>query len=247
MAKFIKVSLHSSLEFDPEDKKAYIDKMYSNKYDCKSESEFKQGLPLKFNNAIGFKPIVDIIDYYNNLTKAIVNSNKDYISPEQLIYESMTTPYYGKDILIFYFQITTIKNAIDDKYTYKTRDIALKWGNFLKKFFSRDKYLNVGVEVIDEVPKQSIKEFALEYFFRNISRNINFTLEFSSEKLLTKEEGIDILDKLRELTDEDICIAQYKCDSCIYNTNNKRPYHIEILYLDKINSILDYKDILLAI
>jgi len=48
------------LEFDSEDKKAYIDKMYSNKHECKGESKFKQGLPLKFNNAIGFKPVLFI-------------------------------------------------------------------------------------------------------------------------------------------------------------------------------------------
>lgn len=81
------------------------------------------------------------------------------------------------------------------------------------------------------MPSLSLKEFALQFFYRYLSQNINYTIEFSSKNQLTNDEMKEILYRIQELSNDKITIGQHYCSTCAEYSDGKEPYHIEIVYL----------------
>ncbi len=224
---FFKVSLLSNEILPLKEKKRYIDSMYRGQNVYTPNAKVNQGFATKFNNSIGFKPVIRMVVEGNRVIGPEVESPEDYIAPDDILLENIQTPLHSNDILHFYIESKEFKHPVP-KFSYKTKDIANKWAKFLSKIFPE---LIVKVEEISEIPKLSLKDFALQYFYRNLEENICYTIEFSSEKLLENNEIKEILDSISSLSSDKITIAQHKCSTCSSHTNGEKPYHIEIAYL----------------
>lgn len=218
--KYLKISLYSNKLLTLEERKKYINSFY-NDYSLSTDcTNFKLGFFEKFNNAVGFKTV-----------KGIDNSST-YISPKELLSKVIRTPLTDWSIIEFYLPNTYIKH-FDEKYSYDTKDIANKWVKFLKKVFVE---LEVSLEKVESYKKIELKDFSLEYFYRNIDKEIRYTLEFASDKLLEKLEIDFILSKLQGLCNYNLSINQFECDLCKEYSNGKKPYHIELEYDIDVNN-----------
>lgn len=225
--KFIKISLSSNKLLSLKKRKKYINSFFSNDPTYQKDVSRKQGFIHKFNNSIGFKPVVHTWDNYNCSPTPPIESPDSYLSPQDLIIQSMRTPIVSFSIVEFYIPIQQIEHS-NLKYSYDTLKISKKFASFLKKIFPK---LIVDSELIEELPKQSLRDFAFETFYSQIKKNINYTLEFNSSEKLTDNDIAYMLPKLQRLTKDTITIAQYPCDSCSNRSDGEKPYHIEIVYL----------------
>ena len=222
---FIKVSVYSNELLSLKERKKYIEKMYS-KPVTYSEAKRKHGLVLKFNNAIGFKPVTTIVDNRSVVNRPIEEVPEEYETPEDLLFENMRVPIESFNILEFYIPVKKVKHP-KQKFSYKTENIADKWIAFLQKVWPE---LHVKKEYFEELPKLSLRDFAFQYFHKCLDEEFSYTIEFSSVARLTKEDIDYMLPKLQTLTKKTIAIHQYECEVCKYNTFGEKDVHIEIVY-----------------
>lgn len=222
-----KVTLSSKENLTLMEKKQYIDSMYCEEQKYGSDQKRNPGFLTKFNNAIGFKPVVSTIAQHNVVIPKAVESPEDYLSPQDVLIEHIQTPLDSNVIICFYLEDKNIVHPLS-KYSYETKVIAEKWKDFLQKVFP---HLIVTNECVDEIPCLSLKDYTLQYFYRNLSQDVNYTIEFRSEKQLTNDEMKDILTRIQELSNDKITIGQNYCSTCAEGSEGKEPYHIEIVYL----------------
>lgn len=223
---YFKISLYSNELLTMEQRKAYIDKLYSEPATYNKDKKRNSGFIRKFNNSIGFKDVVLQWDNYNSAKCLEMENPENYLSPIDIIVEGIRTPILSFNIVEFYIPKTFVEH-INKKYSYNTRTIAIKWRKFLMKVFPE---LNTSFEVVEEKPKLSLRDFALEYFYLNIDRDSRYTIEFRSERLLTDKEIEFILPKIQTLTNYKISIHQQYCETCSEYSEGKQPFHIEIDY-----------------
>jgi len=207
-------------------KKEYINKLYEidNPY---HGDKISKGIVSKFNNSIGFKPLVSTVNSDGKITSAAIESPETYLTPKDLLFFGVETPFESFDIIEFYLPNVRMEHP-NSNYTYETRWVAEKWKSYLEKVFP---HLQVRLEELKERPKLSLYEFALQYFYSSIRYDLNYTIEFSSQEKLTHNELKSIVDKINHLSKDKLAIRQFYCKSCNENTNGEKPYHIEIEYL----------------
>lgn len=222
---YIKVSVYSNDLMSLKERKKYIEKLYPSPVTY-SEAQRKHGLILKFNNAIGFKPVTTIVDNRSVVHRPAEEIPEGYETPEDLIFEHMRTPLESFNILEFYIPVKKVKHP-KQQFAYKTEVAANKWIAFLQKVWPE---LEVSKAYVEEVPKLSLREFAFQYFFKCLDFSINYTIEFSSVALLTKEDIDYILPKLQTIAGTKIAVHQYPCEVCKYNTFGEKDIHIELVY-----------------
>lgn len=218
---YFEICLSSKEILSLEEKKKYIDSMYGR---ISNKNQYRNGFIHKFNNAIGFAALEIQINKNSSISSEKISSPKEYITPKQIILNNFRTPAEGLDILKFYIPNKRIQHS-DARFTYTGRELSKKWINFLEKVFPINDII-VSMKKVQEIPKQSIREFALNFFFSNIQKNEVVTIEYISERLLTKEDLDYIHEKIKVLTDDEIIIGQFdhrhlKCD---YS------YFIELIY-----------------
>lgn len=225
--KYNKISVSSNDLLSLKSKREYINSLFSQSATYQKDVKRNNGFIHKFNNAIGFKPVVHNFDNFNCSPSPKIESPESYLSPKNLIFESLRTPIVSFSIFEFYIPIKQIEHP-NQKYSYNTLDISNKFSDFLKKVFPE---LIVENELIEELPKQSLRDFAFESFYSQLGENINYTIEFSSSEKLSDDDIAYMLPKLQLLTKDTITIAQFPCKSCTEHSGGKKPYHIEIVYL----------------
>lgn len=240
---YLKVSLYSDDLMTLKERKKHIESMYGERRNY-TQKKINIGFIHKFNNSIGFKPVVGHDDNYGRYYRPEVESPEDYLSPKDILFKNMRTPLDSFELLVFYIPDKEITHTIE-KFTYNGSDIACKWESFLKKVFPK---LKVKTNRIEEIPKQSLRDFTLEYFFRNLNNTLNYTIEFSSDELLSNEDLDYIVPKIQQFSNDTITVAQFPCKACVANTNGEKNYHIEVVYLtwygkDRIEKTYDeYQD-----
>lgn len=231
---YTKVSLYSNEVLSLTCKRKYIDSLYGGDATY-NESKRNIGFMQKFSNAIGYKPVSLVFDNYNSARSLATPNPEGYKTPSDLIFESLRTPPFSPVVVDFYIPNVTMEHTNKD-YSYDGAGIANGWSSFLKKVFPE---LLVSSEVVDALPEQTLAEFALEYFYRSIGYSCNYTIEFSSATMLTDAEIAAILPIISPLSQDKIGINQFRCESCASNTNDLKPYHIEIEYLTWYGKTLD--------
>lgn len=224
---YYKVSINSDLLLSLPERRKYVETMFREDAKYDKNNPRNQGFMHKFNNAIGFKSLVDSIDHFNVVTKASVESNEDYLAPYDLLMKNIRTPVDTFEILTFYIPDKRILHS-NSKYDYEGKDITIKWCKFLEKVFP-----NLNIEYKKEyiIPKQTLREFAFEYFYLNLEKEGIYTIEFNGDQKLSQKDLAYMIPKLQGLCNEKISIAQTFCNTCKENSDGERPYHIEIVYL----------------
>lgn len=224
---FHKVTISSKEKLTLMEKKNYINSMYCEEPKYGAEKKRNQGFLTKFNNSIGFKPVVSMITHDDRVIPENVKSPEDYLTPHDILLEHFHTPFDSNDIICFYLEDKKMVHP-KQQFSYETRMIAKKWSEFLQKVFPQ---LIVTNQVVEEVPPLSLKDFALEYFYRNLSQEVNYTIEFRSKEQLTNDEMKEIVSLIQDLSNDKITIGQQYCSTCAKYSDGKEPYHIEIVYL----------------
>jgi hypothetical protein len=225
--QLMRVSLYSNELLSLKDKSAYIKSFYRD-HNIDEREQKNDGFIVKFNNSIGFKPVIDIAKSGFVLQKTEVNP-EDFIAPAELLFNNMETPVESFDIAVFYIAKKNIKHT-KQEFSYDTYDIAKKWQKFLEKVYPK---LLVKIDYISKRPKLSLRDFTFQYFYRNLQENFPYTLEFSSKKKLKNADMAYIVPKLQTLSNDRISIAQRECETCLEYSNGINKFHIEIVYLTK--------------
>jgi hypothetical protein len=221
--KYFKVCLYSNDLLSLKEKRKIINAMYGERATY-SDKKRNIGFMAKFNNAIGFSDVEIHEDNYNRFGRLQkVKNPEEYISPEMLLFHNLRTPVESFTILEFYIPDMEYKHTYE-KYSYKTKMIALKWKKFLDKVFPD---LEASFEVVKEKPELSTKEFAFQFFYSNLEE-FPVTIEFGTNEKLTKKDIKYMLPKLQTLTNDKITIGQFECETC---QERGFKYHTEIVYL----------------
>jgi hypothetical protein len=222
----MKISLYSNELLSLKNKSAYINSFYRDFNEGKRKTI--DGFIVKFNNSIGFKPVIDMVKESIVIKKTEENPN-EYIAPSELLFNNIETPVESFDIAVFYISKKDIIHT-KQEYSYNTYDIGDKWKNFLEKVFPN---LLVKIEYVNKRPKLSLRDYAFQYFYNSIHEIYQLTIEFSSRKKLKDVDIAYILPKLQTLSKERISIAQFECKACLNNSKGKDKFHIEIVYLSR--------------
>ncbi|PLS18866.1 hypothetical protein CVD28_00250 [Bacillus sp. M6-12] len=224
---FYKVTLSSREKMTLTEKKKYIDSMYREEPKYGTNQKRNQGFLTKFNNSIGFKPVVSTVTHNNTVISQTVESPEEYLPPQDILMEHFHTPLNSNEIISFYLEDKKMVHP-NPQFSYEGKMVSQKWNAFLQKVFPQ---LLVTTEIVEEIPKLSLKEFTLQYFYRNLNPEVNYTLEFRSKELLDKDEMREILSVIQDLSNDKITIGQQYCKTCAGYSDGKEPYHIEIVYL----------------
>ncbi len=185
----------------------------------------KQGFLDKFNNALGFKPL--IIDFStNHINSPEIKSPEDYQAPRDFFLYHMYPDFSEKGLVKFIIPKQRMIHP-NKKYSYGAYQMVYKFENFLKKIFP-----NFEIKVFDiENDNPSMNEEIERHFFINLAceDGPDYTLECASEELMTQEELEEIYSHFRELTPFSWHIEQYFCETC-QKYHPEAPYHTEIVY-----------------
>jgi hypothetical protein len=227
---YYRITLFSHSFLSLSEKKEYIDALFPVQKTFQKTKNQNQGFLTKFTHSIGFKPVSSWIDNTGTYIREEVESPEEYLHPKELLQECMQTPIEGTIILSFELPKQKIKHPTS-RFSYHTKEIAVKWTAFLKKVFP---HLQCELKVIEDKSILSLKEYTLQYFYRNIDKTYSYTLEFNSKTYLTNEEKNEILTYLQPLSDDYLLdIGQYNCSTCAGHSNGQKPIHIELVYHEK--------------
>lgn len=132
---FHKVTLSSKDKLTLIEKKNYINSMYEEEEKWKSDQKRNQGFLMKFNNSIGFKPVVSTIFPHNAVIPQAVEIPDDYLSPQDILLEYIHTPLDSHDVICFYLEDKKVVHP-NPKFSYETKIIAKKMVRFFTESFS---------------------------------------------------------------------------------------------------------------
>ena len=202
------------------ERKKYIDSLLG------SMMNQRRGTITKFNNAIGFKPVID--DLYTQhpvMIPAKVESPKDYESPESLFYHNMYVDFSKNGIVKFIISNKHVSHP-NKKFDYATRNMVTPFINYLRKVYPET---IIHGEVKEKV-RVNLKDFVLGFMIKNLKFDEDlYTVECSTHRLLTDKEVYEIERELNACTSYKCSINQFYCETC-KGYNSDRPYHIEIVY-----------------
>lgn len=222
---FIKLTMTSKEGIDNLKRKEYINKFYRN---CVTYSDGKRNIGIldKFNNAIGFKNVMDYVDNQSVIHRALVDSPEDYKNPSDLLIWALSPCLIDNNIVSFTVKQEKIKHP-NELYSYDTNVIMIKFKKFLEKIFPNT---NLSIEYLNELKDLSITDFVVNEFFLGLDYKEEYTVETSINRLLNDEEIDNVLKVLKTMTILNISINQSYCKTCSEYSNELSPYHIEIVY-----------------
>lgn len=220
MYKYICISLKSLRTVSHADRKKYLNSLYG------SLSGNKKGIIDKFNNAYGYKDVVDdIVSEYPTIRPAKVKSPKGYKSPKEVFYKGIEVDLTKNGVLQIIVPIEKYEHPVE-QYSYSTKYMAYHLVDFLKKVYPD---LIIESYLIEKKYKKR-RDFVLNYFYICLDPTYdNYTIECSISKLLNENEINYIEGILREVVPYPIHINQAYCETC-YGYDKKSPYHVEIVY-----------------
>jgi len=200
-------------ELSPMERKNYITSLIG---------EFgKRGIINKFNNSIGFKSVS--FDPVERCFPGEVESPDDYKSPCAALFEALKVVPEGNIIAYIKVDDIDVLHPIA-KYTYNQKIICEKFVKFVRKV-----YPDIIVDVVDEID-DSLENRILNYFYLCLAEGDHINAELSSNRLLEEKEKSYILEVLRSITECQIDINQFYCETCA-GYHKDYPYHIEIEYV----------------
>lgn len=185
----------------------------------------KQGFLDKFNNALGFKPL--IIDYSENKIKYPEISSPDkYQAPKDFFLDHMYPDFSEKGLVKFIIPKQRMIHP-DKKYSYGAYQMADKFESFLKKIFSN---FEITVSDVESFEPSMVEELERHFFIDLACEDgPDYTIECATEELLTLEELTGIYSHFKGLTSFSWHINQYFCETC-KRYHPEEPYHTEIVY-----------------
>ena len=175
-----------------------------------------KGTVIKFNNAIGFKPVSCYSEHPAMLTP------DSYTPPMYLIFKDMIMRNSNDEILEFFIPFGYQEF---NEWSYCQGKMAEKFSIFLKKVYPE---LTISLTVGYE-PEATAFEQIQSLFFINsaLAGKYNVFSEISCERLLTDKEINEICDLIFKGTGHKVNLDQFFCEICkSYNEN--APYHILI-------------------
>lgn len=201
---YIKISFLSKKNIANSEKKKYIDSLFHERVFPIKYGEINQGFLHKFNNAIGFK---DVVGYYNNHNAYVVpkvSSPKTYISPEELLKESMRIDFDDRYIVTFMLEIKDIEHPIK-RFSYNTEDMVLKLERFAKKVYPDLEFFVEKVNLAEEI---TYKEFILRDFVVNFYDGVRYKIEVYLDEPLNKDDLDDVSKILNSISSRKLEIEQ---------------------------------------
>lgn len=203
------------------DRKKYIDSLMGNML------ERRRGTITKFNNAIGYKPVIDdIYTQHPILIPAKVESPDGYKAPEDLFYHNMYVDFRQKGIVKFIIPNSHFKHT-KQKFSYSAFNMIAPFKNYLQKIYP-DIVLHSEYK---EKVRINTKDFVLGFMIKNLKFDEDlYTVECSTHRPLTEKEIYEIEKELNACTSYKCRINQFYCETC-RGYNPDAPYHIEIEYI----------------
>lgn len=201
--KKILLTVFTDNEKSYKEKLQFISKMYNEKY---------LGIFMKFNNAYGFKSLINTDD-----------NTEEYKTPYDLLITSLNFLNQPKELMTIIVDDTEYVHP-NKKYSYNTLDILLKFQNYLYYLFPKD--IKVKIEIKKEYVL-NVKQFALSYLFCCTAEGENVENEFSLPRYLKPKEKDYILNVMKQVISYEPIIYQYFCTTC-YEYNKETPIHTEM-------------------
>lgn len=205
-----------------EQRKKYISAL------CGDYLGHKLGFVRKFNNAIGYKAVVD--DYIsdpNGIINAKVEVGEEYNAPQRIILENMHADFTKFGVVKFVVPVMHVECKAAPEYSYDTEEIMQKFAKYLQKVFPQ---MTITMEKKNRV-STTLRSFALDWFYQgmDITGNIPYTVEFSAHRMLNDDEVNSIMKVLKKAFKYPFKISQHWCETCAEHDKD-HPYHIEIEY-----------------
>lgn len=217
---YIVITMESKKPISNIERKGYIDSLMG------SMMQQRRGTITKFNNAMGYKPVID--DMYTQhpvLVPAKVESPKGYESPEDLFYHNMFVDFSKKGIVKFIIPNKYVSHP-NKKFAYSTRNLTLPFKNYLQKIYPDTVIRSESKERV----RLNTKDWVLGFMLKNLDLNDPlFTVECSLGRFLTEKEILEIESELNACTSYKCGINQFECDTC-RGYNPEKPIHVEIVY-----------------
>ena len=220
---YVVIYMESEKPLTNKERKKYVDSLSGDYY------VRKRGTITKFNNAMGFKPVIDdMYTEYPEVKRAEVESPEGYVSPEDLLFNSLQVDFRKKGIVKFEIPIETYVHT-KSRFTYKTRTLIEKFIPYLYKVYPEVK---IRTEFKERL-RHELKTWVLSYVLKNIDVNSTvISVECSLPRRLSRKERTDLNKSINEVTNYPCHIYEYYCPTCCEH-NNDTPFHMEIVYEEK--------------
>ena len=169
----------------------------------------KTGTIKKFNNAIGFKPIVDEwVDY-------------DYDTPHRFLMKAAHINLSPNGIIEFHVDATEMKHE-NPIYSYNTKEMVERFIRFLHKVYPDIICVQTCEPPVDTYANR-IRDFMCMCAYED-----DVTIEISGERLLADEEIDYVLEGVKQVTNTPFKIEQFWCETCAgYHADH--PIHISLV------------------
>ena len=191
------------------EKLSFMQKLLGDYYGLDKETWEKTSFIRKFNNACGYKCVLD-------------DDFCGYESPDEMLRCNSTFLDKKNELITFIVENKKVVNK-NERYSYETLNILLKFQSFLYKVFSD---IRIEFKLKDEF-ELSLKEFALGHFMTCLAYNEHVETEFSAKEQL-KEKEIEYIEKILSETVSFVPkVTQFWCETC-YEHDKTRPYHIQV-------------------
>ena len=217
---YIVITMESKKPITNIERKRYLDSLMG------SMMQQRRGTITKFNNAMGYKPVID--DMYTQhpiLVPAKVESPKDYESPEDVFYHNMFVDFSKKGIVKFIIPNKSFGHP-NKRFAYSTRNLIYPFKNYLQKIYPETVIRSEAKERV----RINTKDLVLGFMLKNLDLNDDlYTVECSLGRFLTDKEVFEIERELNACTSYKCGINQYECDTC-RGYNSEKPIHVEIVY-----------------
>ncbi len=168
----------------------------------------KVGAIKKFNNAVGFKPIVD-------------DWTDDYDCPYRFLLKAAHINLSPNGIIEFHVDIADMKHE-NPIYSYNTKEMMEKFVRFIHKVYPEI----ICVQTCDKVEDtyaNRVRDFMCMCAYED-----DVTIEISGERLLDENEIEYVLDGVKKVTDTPFKIEQFYCETCAgYHADH--PIHISLV------------------
>lgn len=178
----------------------------------------KLGAINKFNNAIGFKEVC-----FDPIKRTFPDDNMcpdGYQAPALFLFSNMHIEIDDYTVVEFSIPDTNMIHP-NDKYTYNTFDIFLKFTKFVEKVYPGIRIQEIAC-INDSIPSR-----ILNHFYLSLAESDCIDAEISCSRLINDEEKEYILNALQPITNRKIDIEQFYCKTCAMH-DASHPYHIMI-------------------
>lgn len=187
----------------------------------------KLGQIEKFNNAIGFGPVINKFEQEGRRIPPEIEVASGYEAPCDILQNGVHIVLGKHSLLKIEMPDKRVVCNADSRFSYSVSELSERFIQFLRKV-----YPDILISKI--IRNTRIRAYLItsitDYFYRNLDFNSPFiTVELSSHRLLTDKELDFLTKRIRSWVSYPFHIDQYYCETCA-EYNKKTPYHIEIVY-----------------